>query len=745
MVALTIDNLPASEAEIDFSDLEKKFAIPEQEETLENVLVVDNLPVVDEAKEEKFLRVLNGVLTKFGKVKENGVHMPMDATGSNGTKKSKGFAFVEFASVNDAQTALQGLNGYKMTRSNILLANPFMDVEKYNEMDVAYQPPPQEPYVEREHLKSWLADNYGRDQFVTFVGPELSVSWNEPSQPAEKIISRTNWAETQVQWSPLGSYMCTFHKAGLVLWGGPSWNKLMRFVHPGIKIADFSPSERYLVSWSDVPISLETVDQILGEENKHQNPYTADDEGHTVCVWDAFTGSLLRSFPSIKGDDGKVAKYTYQQFKWSPSEQYLARMNPGSSLSIYEAPSMGLLDKKKLKSPGIQQFEWCPHAVTDPRTGAIKPEMIAYWTPEEGNLPARVSLISVPSKTLVRTKNLFNVFSCTLHWHPEDSVLCVMVQRYTKSKKSRFTNLEIFRTNEKDVPVDVVELKDSAVKFEWEPKSENYRFAIIHTDDPTPPPLNASRMATVAVKTNVSFYAFERKGKLVKKEKFKLLRQLDRKSTTDLKWSPLGRHIILATLRTIPTWTLEFYDVDFDQAAATKSDDPGDAITLLEETDHYGVTHVEWDPTGRYVATYASAWHHPMENGYILWDFKGQQLHKVVAENFKKLVWRPRPASLLTEEQKREVRKNLKDYSKEFDEQDERKLHAADAELMSQRRRLISEWNSWREKIEAQLVKDTEGALASGYRLPALSSDNEDFVVEEVIEDIIEEKEEILA
>src|SRR5437588_181488 len=65
-----------------------------------------------------------------------------------------------------------------------------------------------------------------------------------------------NWTETYVQWSPLGTYLATFHRQGIVLWGGPSWNKIIRFVHPGVKLIDFSLNERYLVTWSNEPITL---------------------------------------------------------------------------------------------------------------------------------------------------------------------------------------------------------------------------------------------------------------------------------------------------------------------------------------------------------------------------------------------------------------------------------------------------------------------------------------------------------
>ncbi|KAJ1933722.1 Translation initiation factor 3 subunit b, partial [Kickxella alabastrina] len=272
-------NLPASEAEIDFSDLEKKFVVPEQEETLENVVVVDNIPVVDESKEAKLVQVLKKIFKKAGTVKANGFHMPKDT--SSGKSLSKGYAFVEFETAQEAQAAIQTLNGFKLDKTHSLMVNSFMDVERYTEVDDTYQAPPEEPYVEREHLRSWLTDEYGRDQFAMYAHNELGVYWNESVQAPESILSRSNWTERFVKWSPLGSFMCTIHYQGLVLWGGPSWKKLARFVHLNIKMADFSPSERYLVTWSTDPISVDAVNQRLGAGNEHQNPFTSDDEGHT--------------------------------------------------------------------------------------------------------------------------------------------------------------------------------------------------------------------------------------------------------------------------------------------------------------------------------------------------------------------------------------------------------------------------------------------------------------------------------
>jgi translation initiation factor 3 subunit B len=56
--------------------------------------------------------------------------------------------------------------------------------------------------------------------------------------------------ETYVTWSPHGTYLGTFHRQGVILWGTEKWDKVMRFQHPGVKLLDFSPRENYLVTFS---------------------------------------------------------------------------------------------------------------------------------------------------------------------------------------------------------------------------------------------------------------------------------------------------------------------------------------------------------------------------------------------------------------------------------------------------------------------------------------------------------------
>lgn len=153
--------------------------------------------------------------------------------------------------------------------------------------------------------------------------------------------------------------------------------------------------------------------------------FTDDDEGNQIAVWDAKTGKLLRTFPALQaavagGDEGEKRKQViWPALKWSGDDKYVARVTPGVQISVYELPSMGLADKKSVKIDGVVDFEWCPigdkDREADEKEAAKKgpkkerENMFAYWTPEVVNQPARVTLMSFPSRTVLRSKNLFNV------------------------------------------------------------------------------------------------------------------------------------------------------------------------------------------------------------------------------------------------------------------------------------------------------------------------------------------------
>ncbi|KAJ7597144.1 eukaryotic translation initiation factor eIF2A-domain-containing protein [Mycena floridula] len=727
--------------DIDYSDIEAKYHV-EYDESFDNTLVVDGVPVIDKSKLAKLLAKIAKEFTKKGvPIKPDDIFMPWDEASG----KSKGFAFIEFRSVEDANIGLLAMHNYELDAKHQFKINKFTDVERFSNWDESYQEPPAEEYVPREHLRAWLADPQGRDQYVTNRGDEVELHWHGKSSQCE-IADKPDCKDfLYVAWSPIGTYMTTLHRQGVRLWGGPSWKPQQRFAHPFVKLIDFSPCEQYLVTWSNEPMSI--------PEGAPQGPQylSPDDEGNSIAVWNIKTGHLLRTFSTSNDTDGLASKKPMQwpALKWSPDDKFVARVTPGQMISVYDLPSMFLQGKKSLKIEGVVDFDWCPlgdkdreeDAATASSSGAkggkkIRENMLAYWTPEVANQPARVTLMSFPSRTILRQKNLFNVTECKLYWQNQGDFLCVKVDRHTKTKKSIFCNLEIFRVREKDYPVEVVELKDTVTDFSWEPKGEC--FAIVSSNDPNlgnPGP-------GITIKTDVSFYQLDHG-----KNDFKLLRTLSGRTSNAIRWSPRGRHVVLATVGSSSKSELEFWDLDFNNVEdATKRDgqvakeDWGSGIQLLGSADHYGVTDVEWDPSGRYLATSASSWQHNLENGYAIWDFRGQELEKHLQDRFKQFIWRPRPRTLLSKEEQRSIRKNLKKYSQKFDEEDAAEDAADSAEQIAHRRRLVDEWNAWR----ARCKKDLSELRGNNLEKASHDEGKEEIEVwmDEVIEQIEEEAEE---
>lgn len=116
------------------------------------------------------------------------------------------------------------------------------------------------------------------------------------------------WTDTYVKWSPLGTYLATFHKQGVALWGGPNFVQQMKFLQRGVECIDFSPNERYLVTYSP----------------------RAEASDKRLVMWDILTGQEKRSF-SPEGPN------VWPIFRWSSNDKYVAYMGE-DVLSVYETP-----------------------------------------------------------------------------------------------------------------------------------------------------------------------------------------------------------------------------------------------------------------------------------------------------------------------------------------------------------------------------------------------------------------------
>ena len=91
-MAPSYENLPQDgdddfdESQIDFTDIEEQFQV-RLDEGLDAFVVIDGLPVVPEDSKSKLVKFVLRKLNSVGRVKDDGVHMPV---GENG--KTEGYA-----------------------------------------------------------------------------------------------------------------------------------------------------------------------------------------------------------------------------------------------------------------------------------------------------------------------------------------------------------------------------------------------------------------------------------------------------------------------------------------------------------------------------------------------------------------------------------------------------------------------------------------------------------------------------
>lgn len=143
-----------------------------------------------------------------------------------------------------------------------------------------------------------------------------------------------------------------------------------------------------------------------------------------------------------------------------------------------------------------------------------------------------------------------------------------------------------------------------------------------------------------------------------------------------------------------------------------------------------------------------------MENGYHIYDFKGEVLREEPIDGFKQFQWRPRPPTLLSKDEQKQVRKNLREYSRVFEQEDADRGASADLAVVEARRRMLEEWYIWREDVESELMEEREvlglpadphAALLAAKNKSMLAEDaEEERVIEEIVEEVLEESEEII-
>lgn len=711
--------------DVDVSDLEAKYAV-EANFSMDNYVVVSGAPVIPENKVNVLEKALTGLFSKAGKVVR--MEFPLD----DDTKKTKGFIFVECSSAADANKIIKVFHGKRLDLKHRLFLYSMQDVERIGSVEESpsFEEPKMPALVSSSELKSWLLDERNRDQYVLQKETWTSIFWNGTTGDDEIAVEpRNNWSTNYVRFSPKGTYLFSYHPQGVTCWGGPNFDKLRRFYHPDAKTSIVSPNDKYLVTLSQTPIKE--------EPRIPESQFTKKNVGHYLCVWDIETELLVTTFDIIKSE------YLVWPFvRFSYDDNYCARM-VGDTLVVYDCEKgFTPIDSKNLRVPGIRDFSFAPAGVQlqTAKPGDKPLVVLAYWTPETNNAACAGNLVDVRSGKLLKAVNLVQVSNVTIHWQNNAEFVCFNAERHSKTGKTLFSNLEICKLNGKDVVVEKIDLKDRVFAVDFEPNG--CRFVTIgvseDADDNIAIPSNVVRFFAPEKKETLKVEVPKGKNQVRKWTMFKEIRDM---FSNTISWSPAGRFVVVAALVRPDQrkGELEFFDFDF-ASEKNMNDTPEVAASLrsLVKQTYGGVTDLTWDPSGRYLAAWSSSIKHKIDNGYKIYNVAGELLKEAQVNDLRNFAWRPRPASRLTNADRKRIRKNLRDWSAQFEEQDAMENDTALRDQILRQRRLMKEWAEYRAEVE-QRIKNH--GLKTFNTLPV--SENAEFVeVEEIQEELIEETKE---
>eukprot|EP00440_Ansanella_granifera_P023219 gb/GFBE01025215.1/.p1 GENE.gb/GFBE01025215.1/~~gb/GFBE01025215.1/.p1 ORF type:complete len:704 (+),score=250.32 gb/GFBE01025215.1/:1-2112(+) len=606
-----------SEGDDDINKLEPPVQL---DSSFPNAVVISGVPKVNQAKFDRLLSVLSKLIDKNG---ENEKEMPYNAEGT----ETMGVLFVTFTSPEVAKAAQEALDGMSLDKKHTFKVIMMDEFQRVVDRQDEFVPQQTVSSFSRHDFRDWLKDKKCREQLLLRYQSETEIYWHDTTV-GEPVLcyggerekrNKKIWCDWKVQWSPLGSYLATFHQQGVLLWGGPEFTRKARFTVKGQQVQqiEFSPNEDFMVTWNGNPALSVPPDE------------------HAVRFFRVLTGECVRScrtpgFAPLGGE--------FPHFLWSHDGKYFAECSE-HNITVRDSETFEVLKdedgkKKSFKFPDLATFQWSP-----------KDNVLAVWTLEKDNNPAKLTFIEVPSRRELASRARTQI-KASIHWQSEGDYLCLINTKLSKTKKEGATNLEIFRFREKNIPVDVVEAKDNVRGVFWE--SKGHRIAVLTHDEAGHRPM---------------MFIYE-----LTKEKCEKICEFSMPSNSynQVYWAPGGQYFVAAAL---------------GQGDLLFGGIPDNKLEILHKDEHFMLTDVMWDPSSRYVITAVtqplqnnslSSFKYSMEAGYAIWTFQGRLLYRQQKEKLYFVAWRPHPPPILSEKKQLEIKKNIKQYSKRYDAADEK-------------------------------------------------------------------------
>eukprot|EP00759_Apiculatamorpha_spiralis_P003605 PhF_6_TR11696/c0_g1_i1/m.18990/K03253/EIF3B; translation initiation factor 3 subunit B len=656
-------------------------------------IVVDGLPKIAGTVVPKLLKAVNNLFTQKGVPPKN-MELVTDEIGS-----SVGYAFLEYATREEAENAIAVLNELPFDKAHRMKANSWGDFDTYLSAPDEYVEPKMEASsagLALDNPCDWLRDPTGREQYLVKSGTnyDVSVFWNDPHLSMKRQVvlaaadAPSEWTVLDKQrhrvqkdfptWSPLGTYILSMEASGVRLWAmrEGKWTSLIRFDHSKISKFEMSPKERYALTACTTK----------------------------CCLWDVRFGKLLKTF-AIGVDDKH-----WPLFYWNHNETLLANQRKDVVYLMSTANLVPIAIKDDLKkdekvvdpkavptaaaaevSLPIVNFAWAPSL----------PILIRTSVPAAAGGAAKINVFEVTDEQNLKElslRSVYNISDIDIAWQPKglpDRLYCACLMRATGTKPDK---IDLFKLGGKEVGIEQIEVTGNILSVAWDPSGLfGARFAVVST---------AQKNAKRALNHINFYYASQGVCRVIK--------TLTDRTATQVLWSPSGTHVVARDER----GALDFYLIEANN------------VTHLQSQEHVNHHNAAWDPSGRYFVTSTTVHKTEIDPGFRMYNFLGQLVFFSDVEKFSHLSWRPRPPTTLTSREQQDILKSLPKRIAKYEEDERQRRESDNRAAREAEESALSEFNDRLAAIRKAKAKDTEKRknaraklLGDGYYAPECSKE----------------------
>lgn len=593
-------------------------------------IVIDGVPQnIAPPRHDTFRKFLTNTIAKKLGHENFVVHLTIDSESGNVDG-----SFLTFVKPAEAEHALAVLNRFPLTKTDMLATYRWSALASAKEDIGEYEAPNYQPEIATDLSNAMMEDPLARPMFLTKSGQHLDIElyWYDNAKlrvdlfkkPAAArddslgqmcemdrrmgrmalpgIIFGTNTTPKPLPiWTPLGSMLVTQHLTGLKFWGGESFAMLFEIAEDSVTAFQISPLENFLIVRSD----------------------------REVAVWNLKQSRKLKVIAGFDPNQWPLGKFN--------ADDSLVAFNKSGDLLVYDTRNDMALVQASLderhsytyRLENLVDFEWSPLNAQHIAL-VYSGDQHVGWSVSIEELTVTNHIASLSSSI---RRNFLGAGQVNVLWHPEGTGLAAKITKFDKSGDSAAVEYCLFRIHPKSITADhfKIESQFSAERFAWQPGGKY--FAVLLLDKAS---LNTKSVS--GPKMTIRFYAVDGKG-------LKAVGTFPT-SANALLWAPKGTRLVAANYEKS---LFEFFGIN-DAGVAQQ----------LEKTEHPAVGDTQWDPSGRFFASWNTCLRTPEGCRYRIFDMNGHRILEKRAEKFSHFAWRPLAKPVLSPDEVNQVRVNLK-------------------------------------------------------------------------------------